>query len=336
MISTYRTARMEEVALALDAAYETVMVRTAGVLPNPVRLRVRMLEEIRPFYARNDPAFDSEIERWKVENGTLINFRPQFAHEPILPHDAALLCECPISQELILAQSRDTQKVCVVYKPPTWRQHEEMVFAKYPSATSCKRFVQGVLAIKPAAELARMAQALGIPTAGTYAATDDELREALGVSSLEFEPLRKRAMRHIDGRQFSTVEVLIPRIEPTDDSLLGMYQYIKTELPAVGSTRLARDNVLSKSMRFWRIALKALVRSGSVEKKPAICFYSMDYLEPDYKKIEAEHQGAKARLTRVVQYVDGLPEFRAPVAGAQSSASRAPAESSARSLDTAR
>lgn len=325
MIPTYRTARMEETVLALDAAYDTVMVRSAGLLPNPVRIRVKMLESIRPFYGRNDPAFNSEIDRWKVENGTLINYRPQYKKEPVLPHDASMLTECPLSIDLIEAQARDATKICVIYKPPTWRQHEEVIYSKYPSGTSCKRFIHGVLAVKPTPELARMAQALGIPTAGTYAIADDALREALTVSPIDFPSLRKRAMRHIEGRRFSSVIELIPRIEPEDESLLGMYRYIKESLPAVGHIRLARDGALSKAARFWKISLKALVRSGSVEQKRKICFYFMDGIAPDFNKIEAEHQGAKARLTRLIQYVEALPEFRVPVAGSQSSASRVPA-----------
>lgn len=334
MIPCFRTSRMEETALALDAAYDTVMVRSAGLLPNPVRIRVKMLESIRPFYGRNDPAFDSEFARWKAENGTLINYRPQHKREPILPHDACFLTECPLSIDLIEGQARDTRKVCVVYKPPTWRQHEEVIFTKYPSGTSCKRLIQAVKAVKPTPELARMAQALGIPTAGTYAIADEALRESLGVSMIDFPPLRKRALRHIDGRRFSSVIELVPRIEPEDESLLGMYRYIKDSLPAVGHIRLARDGALSKAARFWKISLKALVRSGSVEQKRKICFYFMDGIAPDYKKIDAEHQGAKARLTRLIQFVDSLPEYRVPVVGAQSSGFPVQAESSVRLSDT--
>ncbi len=331
MIPCFRTVRMEETALALDAAYDTVMIRSAGLLPNPVRIRVKMLESIRPFYGRNDPAFDSEISRWKIENGTLINYRPQHKKEPVLPHDACFLTECPLSVDLIEDQARDARNICVIYKPPGWRQHEEVIFSKYPTATACKRLIQAVKAVSPTAEFARMAQALGIPTAGTYAIADDVLRESLGAGLIDFPPLRKRAMRHIEGRRFSSVIELIPRIEPEDESLLGMYRYIKESLPVVGHIRLARDGALGKAARFWKIALKALVRSGSVERKRTICFYFMDGIAPDYKKIDAEHQGAKARLTRLIQFVDGLKEYRVPVAGAPASASPAQSESSAHS-----
>lgn len=341
MIPNYRTSDMEASALRLDSEYSRVMVRAISILPNPIRLRVGLLESIRPFYLRNDPAFESEAERWKVENGTLINYRPYAPTEAIREHDACLLCEAPLSLDLLDDMTRDTRAAVVVYRPPNWKAHEEAVFTKYPTGDACERFLQTVRSIPLPPEFAAMATALKIPTVGTYAATDDELRGVLGLENRpeDFPPLRRRAMKQIGAKQWSTVQLLIPRIEPEDATLHVLYRFIKDELPASGVVRLARDNVLSKKARFWKQALRALVRSGSVEKRGVVGFYFADYVAPDYARIHAEHTGAMARLSRLTRAIDALPEYPlsdAP-AGRASQQKSAPAqpESAARAHGTA-
>lgn len=290
--------------LELDARHEKVMVRTCHVLLNPIRLRVKRLESIRPLIVRNDPVFDSEIKLWNAENGTLLNYRPCTKRDPKMPHDAAMLVECPISLDTVEQLLRDSGKLAVIYKPPTWREHEEHVFSRYPSAIACKRLIQEILVLPPSRENLSIAQAVGIPTAGTYAVDE----RALSDSIPNMIDTRRRAMRSISGKRYSIVTRLIPRIAPTDRSLLALYDGIK-KLPLLGKHRLARDNVLSKSMRFWKLGLRALVRAGNVQNDGKIDFFFMDGLAPDYAKIEAEHQLAKLKLAQIMDKVDNLGKF---------------------------
>lgn len=331
-IPLFRASHMEPAVEELDRQFDRVMVRAIHYLDKPIRLRVKMLQDIRPFYLRNDPAFDREIDRWNEENGTLINFRPWFRNERVLPHDATFICECPLSMDEIEAQARDAGKICVVYPPPTWRAHLEDLFYRFPPATLCKRFFQTVSKTKPDKHLLSIALACSIPTAGTYAIDD-------AILAADFDNLnvvRKRTMKSKEGRRWSTVLQLIPRIEPEDRTLLGMYQHIKNELPVIGHVRLARDNALVKAARFWKIALRALVRSGSVEQKAKIGFYFMDGLEPDYLKISADHEAAKARFNQLKAQVDALPEFRALPRQSPKSSAPAQPESGAHARDTGR
>lgn len=338
MIQLLRSSRMEETVLALDAAYDRVMVRAIHEIANPIRIRVKKLQDIRPFYARNAPEFDAEIERWKTEDGTLINYRHYHKAEPVYEYDAAYICECPLSLDLLEQQINGAKKLAVVYRPPTWRAHEEALFAEFPTGKSAKRFIQAVGASKPTKEFASIALTCGIVTAGTYAIDDDDLAKELGVSQLDLGTLRKRATRSQGGRRYSQVIQLIPRVEPydTDKSLLAMYRFIKDELPCVGHIRLARDNVLSKAVRFWKMALRALVRSGCVQQKAKTCFYFLDSLAPDYDKIQAEHDAAAGKFNRIVAELDQLKEF--PVLPAKSPRSTVPvqAESAAHSADKPR
>ena len=310
MIPLYRTSKMEDTVRALDAAHERVMVRAIHRLHNPIRLRVKQLQDIRPFYARNASEFDSEIEHWKEECGTLINYRTYNRNEPLYDYDACMLCEAPLAMDDIVKLSQGAKALCVIYHPPIWRAHEELLFSTYPTKQACRRFVQAIGNTKQTNEFAAIAVACGIPTAGTRAAEDDDLAKELAISQPDLSIIRKRAMRSFEGRRYSHVIQLIPRIEPEDKTLLAMYQFIKNELPAVGHIRLARDNVLSKAARFWKIALRALVRSGSVQQKAKLAFYFVDGLEPDYDKIQVEHEAAKGRLTRLIAEIDSLKEFK--------------------------
>lgn len=335
MIPLYRTNRMEDCIIALDAAHEKVMARAIHRLANPIRLRLKKLQDIRPFVARENPAFDSQIEQWKEECGTLVNYRRFLKSEPTYDYDACFLCETPLSIDEIEAQSKGAKALCVLYKPPVWRAHEETLFAIYPTGTSCKRFMQAVWHGKPTKEYASIALACGIPTAGTHALDDDALAKELSLSLPELGILRKRAMRSAAGRRYSQVVQLIPRIEPDDKTLHEVYRFIKNELPTLGHIRLARDNALAKSVRYWKTAMRALVRSGSVEQRARTCFYFIDGLAPDYAKIEAEHQAARARFEQLRSEVDSLPEFLSRQEKALPSDAHAPRESAVHFDDTA-
>ncbi len=305
----FRTSKMEETVILLDKKFDRVMVRAHVMLPNPIRIRVKMLEEIEPFYLRNAPEFDSQATAWLEDNGTLINYRKYrwLPPEPELPHDAMLICEAPRSPWVLNDMQRDTKSVCVVYRPPTWRPHEEFVYLKNPPATESKRFMQAISTAKPTKEYASIAQVLGLPTAGTHAITDDDLSKLLTVPASEMNNMRKKSLNVLT--PYSMVYPIIPRIEPEDKTLLDMYQFILT-LPAYGKYRLVKDTVLSKKHRFWKNTIRTLHRIGSIEKKPAIGFYFTKGLQPNYDKIQMDHLTAKAKMMRLIEQVDALKEFR--------------------------
>ena len=329
MIQLYKTSKMEEAALALDAQHEKVMLRAIHKLRHPIRLRVKKLQDIRPFYARNDPAFDAEVERWKEECGTLINYRTYTSTEPVYEYDACMLCEAPLCVDDIDRFSRGAKSVCVIYHPPIWRAHEETLFTLYPTGQACERMLQAIASMPQSNEFASIAAACDIPTAGTRGADDDELAKELGISQPDLSIVRKRAMRSLSGRRYAQVIQLIPRVEPEDKTLLAMYRFIKDELPAVGHILLARDSVLSKAARYWKIALRALVRSGSVQQKAKTAFYFVDGLQPDYDRIQAEHEAARGKLTRLIAEIDSLSEFPVRPAQAQPKSALAQSESEA-------
>lgn len=303
---------MEATALLLDERFDRVMVRAGYNLSAPIRLRWKMLDSIRPFLLRNAPEFDSEIPKWQKENGTLINNRLYARGEPVLKHNATLLCECPMSWDDVEQHSRDASDLCVIYRPPSWRAHEEALRAWFPSGLACKRFAELVKA--SATPESAIAEACAIPASGTYAMADDAMWDALQVGADELATLRKRTMRVVNERKkyshrFTLVHQLIPRIEPDDATLLPIYRAV-TNLPSAGHVRLARDNVLGLTNRYWKLSLRALVRAGCIERKPTIGFYFFEGPEPDYERIQAEHVAAKGKFERMVKAVDVLPEYR--------------------------
>jgi hypothetical protein len=305
-----RTSRMEETVIALDQGFDRVMVRAIHELQNPIRIRIKKLQDIRPFEGRNDPAFDREFARWNEENGTMVNFRHFTKTEPVYDYDAGFICEAPLSLDRLEQLLRGAKSIGVVYRPPVWRAHEELLFAAYPTKEACKRLMQLISRSKPTKEFAAIATACGIPTAGTHALNDTDLARELSLSQLDLGTLRKRALRARDGRKYSQVSQLVPRVEPEDRSLLKIYEFIRNELPAVGFVRLARDNALAKSVRFWKTALRALLRSGCVEQKAKTCFYFLGGLEPDYDKIQAEHDAAAGKFERLRAEIDSMKELK--------------------------
>lgn len=320
MIDFRRTSQMEPTALLLDKRFDRVMIRAACAMEPAIRLRWKMLSGIRPFLLRNGAEFDGEITRWQEQDGTLINNRQYTRGEAVLRHDATLLCECPMAWDGVEAASRDAAKLCVVYRPPSWKTHEASLHAWWPSGVACRRFAEAVKNNSPrdpigCNHILGTAAQLGMPESGMLGVSDDAICAAMKINEGELHALRKRTMRVVNSRKkyshrFSLVLQLIPRIEPEDITLLPLYRQIADDLPAVGHIRLARDNVLSKSHRFWKTTLRALVRSGSVEKKPTLGYYFFDCVEPDYDRIQAEHVAAKGKFERMVKQVDGLEDFK--------------------------
>ena len=174
MIPLYRTSKMDETVCTLDATYERVMVRAIHKLEKPIRIRIKRLQDIHPFEGRDAPEFDREFDRWKEENGTMVNFRKFHKTESWYDYDAAFITEVPLSMDELESLYRGAKSLCVVFHPPVWRAHEELLFSMYPTAKGVKRFMQAVLAVKQTRDMASIALACGIPTAGTRGAGDVE------------------------------------------------------------------------------------------------------------------------------------------------------------------
>jgi hypothetical protein len=303
MIEILRTSKMEDAARALHAKFPRVLIRYRPILPMPIRIRPAKLADLNLYYGKAPAEFDTQIAEWEKKGGTILYMRSHQKSIVLPPHDAQLFTECPLSIAVLEEQTRETGKLAVIYRPPEWRAHEEAVFDRFPTAAKCKRLFAEIKAGKPHPV---MSQALNLPPTAILI-SDEAIRDSMELTNVQFLLMRGAMMK---GRDYKTVIQLKPRIEPEDKYLMPAYEFITKECPLLSGHRLLLGNALSKSTRYWRRDLRGLVRSGAVERKETLGFYFLDGLEPDWLKIEAEHQAARSRLTQIVKLVDGAKEMQ--------------------------
>lgn len=296
------TRHLEDTARALAGAHDRVLVRNKNVLWQPIRLRRAKLADLAPFIVLNPPAFDSELAAWNERGGMLIYDRAYQRAENIAAHHAQFIVECPLSVQDLDNYVDGTRDLAVIYRPPSWREHERCVGLLWPSAELCRRYYDLVQAAPKSGALAK---ALDLPE-GFTVANDDWMSEQLGLSTAELWRVRNATFRM---RDFRMVNQVIPRIAPEDRTLAELYHYIVREFPAMNGVHLIVGSALTKAARHWKVALRDLARCGAIERKETFFCHLPDVMPPHWFKIDAEHRRAKERLEEMIARVEASAEF---------------------------
>lgn len=297
------TRDMEQAVRGLAARYERVLVRNKHILWKPIRLRRAALADLEPRIVLNPPQFDSELHAWNREGGVLVYDRAFKRDENIAAHHAQFITECPLSIEMIERVSEGTREAVVVYLPPNWREHERGVRDTFPDAATCERVYR--MAQRGARPSQALLDALGAKEEGRVI-SDVEIISALKLSSAHLHRIRSAMLRK---REWKMVNPVVLRIAPEDATEAQVYRFIERECPKIDGAHLIVGAKLSKAMRFWRVALRALERRGAIARRDTLYFYALDGLEPDWKKVARTYEGAKENLRRVAAFIEAAPEF---------------------------
>lgn len=297
------TRNHEEAARALAARYDRVLIRNKHILWKPIRLRRAAIADLEPRIVLNPQQFDSELDAWNKDGGVVMYDRAFKKYENIAAHHAQLLTECPISVEDLERYIEGTRELVVIFMPPHWREHERAVREFYPDARLCERFY-------------RIAQRGGTPSAGVLAAmgaveagrmvSDADMAAALKVTTAQLGRIRRAMLRK---REWKMVTPVVLRIEPEDATLAQTYRFIERECPKVDGAHLIVGTKLSKAIRHWRVALRALERRGAIARRDPLFFYLLDGLEPDWRRLAQRHEAGKARLMRMAQFMETTEEL---------------------------
>ena len=301
MIPIYRTTKMEDTARLLASRFASVMVRYHVILANPIRFRSKLVADLNPYIGKQPVEFDTQIKEWQTKGGTIIYMR-NYKQSESYPHDAQFVVECPLSEATLHDQTQYVRDLAVVFKPPTWRAHEEGTFDRFPTGAKCKRLMTEIEGGEP---IPMICAALGLPVDATLV-PDDAIKKSMELTTIQFMQLRRATMWP---RDFNNVQQFIPRIEPEDEYLMPTYRFI-CEQPLVNGKRLVMDKALAKASRYWKRDLRALVRSGALQKKETLGVYFLDGIAPDYEKIQAEHLAAQFRLARVIKLIEEAKEYK--------------------------
>lgn len=295
----YRTHHQENAVRALAKKHKRVLIRYRPTIRlNPIR--IRPLPDLEMFIARGiGPS--AQLDEWRAKGGVVLYSRWHL-YDKNVPHDAQLICECPFSEADLHIFTRETEQVAVVYRPPSWRAHENTMFINQPPESLCKRF--WTMAMGGQADEA-LAKIIGLEN--FVVQPDEAILAELGITQLGLIRIRRATLQR---RDFKAIQVLIPRLEPEDPALIEAYRFIVNDCPAHLNTRYVIGSALAAAHQNWKVALKALVRSGSVQKKATLGIYFTDSQEPDWQAVKFLHEQAKSKLARITKMVDELPEFK--------------------------
>jgi hypothetical protein len=286
---------MEGAARALAGRYDRVLVRAKNALFHRIRLRRSKLADLKPYITLNPAAFDAQLDAWNEAGGMLIYNRDYRREENIDAHHAQLVCECPLSVDAVTKFTEKTREILVIYRPPNWREYDRRVNDLYPDASICMRFYEIIRASKK--------------QDGFHVVSDESMREALNVTSPQLFRIRKATFL---ARDYRMVIQVIPRIEPVDSTLVGVYNWILRECADANGVRMIEGTSLSKAVKHWNVALKALVRCGAIARKDTLFFYHLSELDPDWEKIDTTRNAAQTNLREVIKMVEKSEEFNLP------------------------
>ena len=321
----YQCGDMEAAALRLGK-YHQQLVTSVYSLTRAIRLRSKLIANLKPFIYRSDVGSAGQLRRWQKDGGTLINYLAAFKRPP---HDAHLICEVPMTKAWLDKLTEHTRTIAAVYRPPSWRSHREEVGRIAPPVAWCEKFAEAVRTCRLDNRQVGILDTLGIDMMGAGCLPDVELCEALGITLRQLTSVRRSTLRGKEKPPYVAVIPIVVRVPPENKGLLPMYEAIRA-LPSHGQVKLAQGFVLMNTALYWKSQLRSLVRCGSIELKPKLGFYWPKKVAPNYNRIGAAHDKATADVEEVISLVDSLRELpkRLPVAKGSPRPSGAPARSS--------
>lgn len=301
MLRVFHTKDRESAARALLARHRHVLLRNKNMLWQPLRIRKEKLTDLRPYIVMSPAACDAQLEAWNRDGGLLIYDRGHRRRENIVAHGAQVVGECPASVDLLRIYSAGTRGELVVFKPPSWEEHEKWVAAFWPTAETCRK-LYALAEAAPRDEPLRAA--LDLPPCRML--TDSDACKALGRSKAEVTRIRNAIFRT---RDYWTVIKVRARIAPPERTLAEFYTYLTTSFPAVDGHHAIVEHEMIAAWWKGTTLLRALERAGSIEISDTVRCYLLDGLPPDWERVDEAHIDARRHLMEMVGYIEESAEF---------------------------
>lgn len=288
--------------------YTHVVVQPQTLTDNPVRLREPMISDLPLFSHKPWLANKLEVlDKWTEEGGVLLNFSFNQILESVGEHDAHIHIECPINMKKFNNDTVFTKSEKVIYRPPTWKNHERYVDHIYPHKDTIQRVWIALQEMREEEMSNRnriACEAMKVSPIGIVACTDSELSDRAMISISKMPSIRKVIEDEGMQRHCKIVYSLVPRIEPTDHALREIFDKIKAMPEQYRGERMFSSYGMVGLHKSWRRNVKALVREGSIEKKHPIYIYPIRDVEPDWYKCMKDRDQGFADLEEMKKLVE--------------------------------
>ena len=312
----YKTADMERAVEAMASRHKHCVLKKTYKTDAPIYIRTNATNGV-PYYSWHPKQIktNGELQRWQEHGGVLIDPDQDWSLDERIPtYDAVLWAEAPIDTYALHKYGERCRRDVVVFRPPTWNQHEAVVSKFFPTGLALDRAMDKVeehLQEGLTAKHRQILKDLNIePGPCCFMASDRQMAEELDVDTTVFQVLRSKILEVCRRWYWQPLMCIIPRIEPENPAYLDLYRFFEG-LPSRGNgERYCQDKTVRALTPSYKQIIRAMVREGSLEKLPYQYVWDLNAgRRPMIEPADRNHRKAVAELQFLKASVDAAPTY---------------------------
>jgi len=300
------TFDMEAAVTKLAREHHHVIIYREYLCVPPIRIRLDLVMDTELTLIEHwKPEAVKWVEQWRKEGGALV-YRPKERLDDIPLCDAMLIVECPMQYESFERITRGVSREVVVYRPPTWDNHERMIDRAYPRGATYEgiRVIFETLVGRKLSLVMQDCLALTqVPIEHAAVFDSTEIEEFFDMPERQF----RKAIRYNWFGYSHRYHLYDQNLEPDDTEMMWAWNLIDDAPTIADRFKAVRFN--HPRVQGFRKMSKLLIRSHNVLKKPAI--YIIDTRRPkqDYGRIDALSNLYRGRWMRIRDFIDNTKEY---------------------------
>lgn len=312
MVDIYQTEHMELAVREMYLRNHRFVVYCTQKNRRKIPLRANEVKDIPMVIAREwDPFFQKSVDFWREEGGMLL-----YRHNPVdpkpIPAEAALFTEAPLAHIDLEILSSQIQREIVLYKPPTWNLHEDMLEYKNPTSNiyyTLFTLIQCLMGRDLPPRLEAALELSGFKGRDKVAVFESkEIQAIMGIDDRQLRTiLNGRALHKV----YNRYHCYTPMIEPDDPDLLYFYKLLEACPAMPNNERYLRMDLFPGTVRLpgQNRLMSRLVREKYVKRNPFIYVIRTGYKPIDYPVIDAIANARRGEWFRVRNLIDQSPEY---------------------------
>ena len=308
MPQIYRTRDMEAAIRLMTEQNALSTVFFYNGLRKPIRPRLNLIKDIPSITARTwDTFFQDRVETWKEKRGLLL-FKGRASETSRIPETAALLLtECPVKHTVLEKFMARARREIIVFRPPSWVLHQQMVDQLHPSADHLRALEMVVNGLRGRDVDARLTAAALYAGVNPKDATIFTAPEVIGMLGIDYSVFRVLMNDFMWRGHYTRFHAYTPVIEPDNEMLLDLYRRLEAEPDVYKGERLLRFNQLDG--RNQRTNMKMLSREKSVIRGTHIHIVTPGWRPMRPARYDALSQVPRADWFKIKNVIDAAPEY---------------------------
>lgn len=304
----YRTHDMEGAIRLMVKQNALSTVFFYNDLRKPIRPRLNLIKDIPSIMARTwDPFFQSRIEQWKEKRGLLL-FKGRRSAPSLIPETGALLLtECPVKYSLLERFAERARREIIVFRPPSWVLHQELVDQRHPSQDNLQALEMVVNGLRGRDVPDRLVAAVRYAGFDPKEVTVFTAPEVIGLLGIDYPIFQVLMTDYMWRGHYTRYNCYTPVIEPENDTLLGAYRRLEAEPDVYRGERMLRFNQLD-GYNCWS-HIKPLTKEKSVIRGAHIHIVTPGWKSLNHARFDAMSQVHRADWFKIKNVIDAAPEY---------------------------